>query len=154
MIGTILLLAAFGALLLVVEFMVPGAVIGILGILALISAVVLSFLHYGVGGGLVAAVCVSVTVAAFVTLWMKYFHRTYFGRILTLNSEVPTTDVNADKVDLVGKTGIAHSDLRPVGKAIIEGEKFDVVANLGLIEKGTQIEILSVDGLRIVVRAL
>ncbi len=154
MFGTILFLAAIGAVLLVVEFVVPGGVIGILGIIALISAVVISFIHYGVGGGLIAAVCVTVVVVAFVALWMKYFHRTYFGRKLTLSSEIPATDVNADKLGLIGKSGVAQSDLRPSGKAIVEGEKIDVVAESGLIEKGQAIEVLSVDGVRIIVRAI
>ncbi len=153
MTGTILLLAAIGAVLLVVEFVVPGGVIGILGVAALVTAVVLSFVHYGAGGGLIAAALVSVAVAAFVVLWMKYFHRTYFGRKLTLRAEIPPTDVNEDKRRFIGMTGVAQSDLRPSGKALIDGIKIDVVAEVGLIEKGKPIRVLSVDGVRIVVRA-
>ena len=53
---------------------------------------------------------------------------------------------------LTGKTGEAESDLHPSGWAKIDNQKFFVISEGEFLEKGTLIEVLSVDGNRIVVR--
>ena len=44
---------------------------------------------------------------------------------------------------LVGKTGVAATDLRPSGKVIIEDENYDARASEGYIEKGKNIKVFS-----------
>lgn len=52
----------------------------------------------------------------------------------------------------VGKRGKALTDLHPVGKAEVEGEQLDVVAEEGFIPKGSTVEIVRDEGYRKVVR--
>ena len=54
----------------------------------------------------------------------------------------------------VGARGVARTTLRPAGKAMIEGRRFDVVAEGDLIEQGSAVEVLVVEGNRVVVRAI
>jgi len=42
--------------------------------------------------------------------------------------------------------------LRPAGVAEIEGQRLDVVSEGGMIEPGASIQVIGVDGTRIVVR--
>ncbi len=54
---------------------------------------------------------------------------------------------------LLGHQGIAHTVLRPSGTAIIEGNRLDVVAESGMIEKGSAITVVAIEGTRIIVRS-
>ena len=56
--------------------------------------------------------------------------------------------------DLVGKRGVAESDLRPVGRAKIDGERHEVLAQVAMVEEGTPIEVMSVVGTEIMVRPI
>ena len=53
--------------------------------------------------------------------------------------------------NLVGKTGVAFTTLRPGGTALIDGQKVDVVAFGGFIEKDARVKVLSVEGVKVVV---
>jgi membrane-bound serine protease (ClpP class) len=86
--------------------------------------------------------------ASFVML--RYMPRTRFGRQLVLDTGL-ATEPEADRRWL-GKRGHASSPLRPAGIAEIEGERVDVVSEGELIEPGDEIEVMRVDGNRIVVR--
>lgn len=53
---------------------------------------------------------------------------------------------------LVSQTGILTTDLRPSGKAEINGKSYQVVAESGFINSGAEIEVIDVEGVRILVR--
>jgi membrane-bound serine protease (ClpP class) len=53
---------------------------------------------------------------------------------------------------LMGRTGVALSDLRPAGVARIDGERIDVVTEGGWIAAGEPVEVLSDEGYRRLVR--
>jgi membrane-bound serine protease (ClpP class) len=54
--------------------------------------------------------------------------------------------------DLVGKTGIAKSTLRPTGTAIIDGELVDVITLGEFLQAGTKIIVTRVEGVRVIVK--
>jgi membrane-bound serine protease (ClpP class) len=54
--------------------------------------------------------------------------------------------------ELVGKTGRTLTLLRPAGRAEIDGEPVDVVAEGAYIPKGTTVEVTAVRGRRLVVK--
>ncbi|MBI1388484.1 MAG: hypothetical protein GC154_08550 [bacterium] len=53
---------------------------------------------------------------------------------------------------LVGLRGVARSALRPAGAAEIEGQRIDVVSEGGFIPVHTAVEVVKVEGRRVVVR--
>ena len=53
----------------------------------------------------------------------------------------------------VGLVGKAHTQLRPSGKADFGGQLVDVVTRGDLIEPGSAVRILAVEGARVVVAA-
>jgi membrane-bound serine protease (ClpP class) len=57
-----------------------------------------------------------------------------------------------DYTYLLGKNGIALTELRPAGTAIIEEGPFDVVSEGTYIKRGEDITVIMVNGSRIVVR--
>ncbi len=54
--------------------------------------------------------------------------------------------------NLVGRKGVAHTTLRPSGMAMFDGNKIDVVSEGGYIDKNQQVEVVRIEGRRIVVR--
>ena len=79
-----------------------------------------------------------------------------YGRSLVLDTglEARAGYASAPETDLrwAGKRGTAASPLRPAGIALIEGERVDVVSQGEYIAADAPIEVVRVDGNRIVVR--
>jgi membrane-bound serine protease (ClpP class) len=154
-----LLLALGGVALLALEFFViPGfGVAGILGILALLAALVMSVVGSGATPEffMLAAgrILISLLVAVLASfLLLRFMRRTPFGRWLILDTGLGT-EPESD-LRWLGKRGRTTSPLRPAGIADIEGARVDVVSEGELIEPGTPIEVMRVDGNRIVVRQI
>ena len=158
-----LLLVLGGAALLALEvFVIPGfGLAGALGILALLAALVLSMLGPGntpqyllLTAGRVVLAMLFALIASLVLL--RFLPSLPFGRRLILRTELDSTRgyASAPRSDaqLLGKRGRATSPLRPAGIAEFEGHRVDVVSDGELIDAGAFIEVIRVDGNRIVVR--
>ena len=57
-----------------------------------------------------------------------------------------------ERQDLLGKTGVAQTVLRPSGRALIDGELVDVITEGEFYEPGTAVRVVAVTGGRTVVR--
>ena len=158
-----LLLALLGVFLFALElFVIPGfGIVGILGLLALLGALVMSTLGAGSHSGFVLWAVVrmgfSVALAIVLTaLFLKFLPKLPIGRKLILSTALDTSDgfSSAPPSDYqwLGRTGLAHSTLRPAGIADFQGHRVDVVSDGEFIDAGTPIRVLHVDGNRIVVQ--
>jgi membrane-bound serine protease (ClpP class) len=137
-----------GYLLLALEvFVVPGVgVPGVTGALCLIVACVLAWRYFGVvgGGGLILGVLVLSTVLG------ALLPRTPLGRWVVLRKNLQAARVETVGVK-VGDQGYAESDLRPAGIARFDDRRESVVTRGDFIQSGTYIEVVEVEGSRIVV---
>ena len=59
----------------------------------------------------------------------------------------------ADYAHLVGVRGVAHTDLRPGGKAEVDHQLLDVIVESEPIDRGTPIVVVEAHGGRVVVRS-
>lgn len=160
-----LLLALAGVVLLALEFLViPGfGIAGILGILALLGALVMSVLGTGAtpeyfmfaAGRIVFSLLLALLASFFL---LRFMPRTRLGRqfILDTGLGAGSASGSAPETDLrwLGKRGRTSSPLRPAGIAEIEGTRVDVVSEGDLIAPGTPVEVTRVDGNRVVVRQI
>ena len=55
--------------------------------------------------------------------------------------------------ELLGRSGVTYSSLRPAGKAQLGDRLIDVVSEGDYVDPGTPIEVVAVEGNKIVVRA-
>lgn len=144
---------AIGLLLLGLEIIVPGGILGFFGGLSLLGAIAVGFVAFGPQGGGLAAVAVVLLSAALLGAWLKLLPRTKMGKVLTLSSDGSAFKaVKSDARALVGKEGVALTNLHLAGIAQIDGKRIDVVAESSFIDAGSTIRVVKVEGNRIVVR--
>ncbi|MGG3469376.1 NfeD family protein [Neobacillus pocheonensis] len=153
--GTLALFVA-GILLIFLEFFLPGAISGTLGLAALILSLFLA-------GEDAMQMGVSILIAIFISIVIFFLMIKVFGKKLILFSKMVLTESarkedgyvsNINRTDLLGKEGIALTTLRPAGTAIIQNERIDVVSEGGYIEQNASIKVIKVEGARIVVREI
>lgn len=159
----VLVLLGLGLTLLAAElFIVPGfGVTGVLGIGAILGGLTLTLL----GGGATyeailwatfRVVGSTLAAAAMALVAVRYLPRLPMGRRLILETALPAragfaSPPKADRAWL-GKRGVAASTLRPAGIAQLSETRVDVVTEGEYVEVGDPIEVIRVDGNRIVVR--
>ena len=147
----VVILLVMGAVLLLLETILPGLVAGIAGIGCLIGAVAIGYTEFSTATGnmLLAGVLAGLIVGFGV--WAKYFPDSRVARAFISKGEVG--NVAAEKPELLDQTGTAFTVLRPSGTAVINGKRVDVVTEGPFIERGTPIKVVATEGLRVVVRA-
>lgn len=158
-----MLLVGGGILLLLVElFVIPGTgLAGIVGGGALFTGIVMSFLGRFPAPvdvlnavGLVALSLLVVAALAYGLLRYLPHSRRLAGIFLKDATTRELGYLSAERrEELVGKHGVALTDLRPSGTALVDDERIDVVTEGPWIEEGTPIRILRSEGYRHVVRA-
>jgi len=148
----IITLLILGAVLMFLETLLPGLIAGISGFVCLVAAVVLGYQTYGYQTGTFILAGVIVGLMAGVWCWLKFFPDSRMAKKFISRGAVG--DLGVDKPELLNQTGEALTQLRPSGNANINGQRVDVVAESGLIERGAKVRVVAVEGARIVVRAV
>lgn len=148
------LLFAGGVILILLELVLPGGILGIFGFGAVLASFFMSaasFVHIGIS--LLIAFTISILACM---VMIKVFDRKmkFFKKfILTDSTNTESGYVsNQNRTELIGVKGYAMTDLRPSGTVLIEDERIDVVTEGGYIAKDTPVKIIKVEGSRIVVR--
>ncbi len=152
-----MLLIGLGVALLIVEILVlPGfGIAGVLGLAALVIAIVRVFPNdyawaYVLGYG---TFFVGAILVAFFWLLPNSRLTKTFALSTRLGTPSTQTQVAGNNYEtLLGQQGVASSDLRPAGIAKIGQERLDVVSEGEFISNGSPIEVLRVEGTKIVVR--
>lgn len=147
----LIILLATGSLLIGAEIFIPGAIAGTFGALALAGAVIVAF-GISTACGFYVAVGVVVLSGITVVLWIKLFPRSSIGKSMTLSEDGKSFKAADRRASLLDKAGVAQSDLRPAGFALIDGQRVDVVCEGGLVSQGQPVKVVRIDGNRIVVR--
>lgn len=145
-------LLACGLFLIGIEIFVPGGILGMCGAAALIGAAVIGFTIFPPWAGWLSLLAILALAGLAVFIWMRFLPNSPIGRALSLSQGIDKKDQD-DSPWKPGMTGTATSELRPAGKAVIEGKRADVIAENGtFIDHDTAIEIVRVSGNRIYVK--
>jgi membrane-bound serine protease (ClpP class) len=146
----VLTLLVAGALLLVAESVLPGLIAGIAGCCCLVIGVIEGYLKFGARTGNLILVAVLAGLAVGFWLWVKYFPESRLAKMF-ISSQV-SGEIGTERPELLERTGTALTPLRPAGTAVIDGKRVDVVTEGQMIERGTPVRVVAVEGLRVVVR--
>ncbi|HEY5940254.1 MAG TPA: NfeD family protein [Gemmatimonadales bacterium] len=158
------LLLGLGAIALAVEiFILPGfGVAGVLGALAIVASMVLAMMGARPTSGDVAQALAVLGASIFITLavifaWLRHLPNSGRFRGLLLQGAVHKSQgfVSApNRGDLIGRDGVAVTDLRPSGTAKVGDERIDVVTEGEYVPQGSRVQVVQSDGYRHIVRAV
>lgn len=140
-IGIVLLIAGF--VLVGTEMVLPGfGAPGISGGICLVLGIVLT--ADTIEEGLTLTVIVIIILAVMLTLILTLFHSRKIKSPIVLEEEMKAEHgylSSSDLEYLVGKEGVASTDLRPAGKCNIDGVEFDVRSEGKFIKKDSKVRI-------------
>ena len=137
-----------GLLAMMLELFIPGAVIGMLGFLALAGSVIYAFLNGYYVTGVILTLLALVSLPVFFFMW-----KNVVGRFFALKTDESGFKPSAAIDDsLLGQEGETVSALRPSGIALVNDRRLDVVTRGEMLGKGERIKVIDVTGNRIVVK--
>lgn len=154
MLASIAILTLFGILLIMLETFLPGWVAGILGTVAIFAAIWLALMSEELVGwtsnqrvGL--ALAIVVFAMAVLIIWLRWFAVKFFRRALTLTTSIETPPALGAAP---GTQGVALTELRPLGRAEIDGQRYEVRCQNGLAAAGTRVEVIAAEPGNLLVR--
>lgn len=149
-----------GLILVAVEiFAIPGfGVAGVSGILLVITGLTLAMVdnivfdfELNIAFVEVMKKFVIVVTSMFVSLVLSLYlgkqlftNKAFAGLALNKNLEREDGSLGVDSktAEIIGKTGIAETILRPAGKILIDDEIYDAVSEYGYINKGEAVKVI------------
>lgn len=126
-----------------------------LGLAGMILSVALAAPNFY--AGLYAVIGVILGGALSFTFLKVFKRRNMWSKIALkdrLTKDAGYTSLNVEYEKLVGKNGVTITDLRPVGTVMIEEKDYSAISNAQWIKKGTKVQVIQVDGTRILVKEL
>lgn len=153
-IGILLLIAGF--ILVGTEMVLPGfGAPGIIGAICLVGGIFCT--SDSIEKGLTTTICVVVILVIMFTLILAFFHMKKVKPPIILQEELKAEKgylSTSDLEYLIGKEGVAVTDLRPAGKCNIEGIEFDVRSEGRYIAKGSKVRISRIQGNTLIIKEL
>jgi membrane-bound serine protease (ClpP class) len=141
-----------GALMIFLEFFVPGMVIGALGIVLVAASVVffamqttstLYLLLY------VAAVVIFLIAVFKLAVWRIRSSKSFFA-----TEDQAGTRAGGYDAKLIHCLGVAETDLRPAGWVTIQGQTLQAMSQGDFIAKGTSVVVTGGEGSEIIVKPI
>ncbi len=144
-------------------------------IFCLVEVFMPGFGFFGIGGGVCIVVGIILRLVTGGNGWMLLYMILIFTVILTAMALIMSKVMKKGKLSksamfnvdssvsegitegtknfayLLDKVGTTQTVLRPVGKAVFDGEVVDVVARDGFISQNIQVKVIAVEGQRVVV---
>ncbi|MEK5232584.1 nodulation protein NfeD [Lysinibacillus sp. FSL K6-0232] len=149
-----LLLFIIGLALIIAEFFVPGGIVGILGGVLILLSLILAGANMM---QMVIAILIALVIAMIgMVILMKFFGKKLHVLNKLVLMDATTTEEgyvsNVNRTELLGKVGKTLTPLRPAGTMVFGSERIDVVSEGGYIDANKHVEVIKVEGSRIVVR--
>ncbi|MDO4306144.1 MAG: NfeD family protein [Eubacteriales bacterium] len=150
--GILLLIAGF--ILAGIEMVLPGfSIPGISAIICLVAGVFL--LADSIMEGVFITVVILALMGILMALVLWLLSKGRFRSPIILEEEQKKSEgylSSSDLKYLLGKKGVAKTDLRPTGVGEIDGINFDVISEGNYISKDTGITIIKVEGSKLIVK--
>lgn len=145
----IILLIILGFILVLFEiFLLPGFIVGIMGIALMIIGIVMAYSYGATVGNYVLLGTVFGTA---LLTYLAFKNNTW--RKVTLHSSIKgKVNTLEEKLINVGDRGVAVSRLAPMGKALIQNNIFEVQSLEGYINENSEIVVVKIESNKILVK--
>lgn len=151
-IGTILILLA-GLLLIYFEFYLPGGIMGLTGGVLLFSNIIYvatksdSMIHlFAIIAATIAGLIIIVKLA------LNRIKKAKPGDSIYHDDDQEGYCASAYDKDIIGKEGVAMSNLSPSGYVVIEDKKIQALSQVGFIKKGEKIIAIGGQGSHVIIK--
>lgn len=138
------LLVFLGLFLILVEFYLPGAIMGILGGISILTGVILfasqnssliAIVLFVIGSALAVGILIRFAIWRIVHAKPQY-------SIYSNDNQAGYQASSFDK-EAIGKMGIVSADLKPGGYILIDGQQHAAISLGGYIAKGEKVTVVS-----------
>lgn len=145
-----------GLILIVLEWFVPGGILGIIGSISIVASLFIAGYDF-TQMSISILIALIVAIITFVIFYRSVgLNRGLFKKLI-LQDRTTTEEgyiSTKDRTDLIGKEGKSITPLRPAGTILVDDERIDVVTEGSFIEANKPVKIIFVEGMRIVVREI
>ena len=148
-----LILFIAGIILILAEFFLPGAIMGILGFLLIVASTVMGVTRFP-EYALFIVVGEVLGLVGGILFGLFLITKTKLQDALVLSHTLSAEDGYSGPAQdpaLVGKVGVAHTALRPAGTVMLNDERIDAVSDGTFIDMGAEVRVIQVEGYRVVV---
>jgi len=155
----ILVCLVVGLGLIVLEAFMPGfGLPGIAGVILHVVAVVFTWINHGPVAALGMTIILLSIIAIAISVSLRSAANGKLSRSKIVLSDTESNEAgyrsSEDMQVFLGKEGVATTVLRPTGMAEFDDVKLNVVSDGEYIQAGTKVQIVRVEGSRILVRAI
>jgi membrane-bound ClpP family serine protease len=149
----IILLFAIGIILLLVEVVVPGGILGSIGALMIFAGCAVAFIRLGTSGGMITVAVALAVAATALYIEFRVLPRTKIGRRAFLKSEIEGVSAayGNDARDLIGQSAVALTMLSPSGYITIDGQRYEAFCQSGQVPAGASLKVTGSDNFRLIV---
>lgn len=149
----IIVLFAIGIVLLALEVVVPGAVLGILGGIIMAIGCGAAFVTYGTQGGAFAIISAIILVALTICIELLWLPKSRLAKHITMNTTVDGVSQPplAESSDVVGREAIAETALAPSGYVRVGDRRLEAFSDSGFIRAGEKLLVIGLDNFRVIV---
>ncbi|RKU31409.1 hypothetical protein C6497_02635 [Candidatus Poribacteria bacterium] len=154
------ILIALGILLIFIEILIlPGfGAAGIPGIIIFCVGVGLIWSKAGLTTAAIYTCLSLIFVIPISIIGLSLIRDSAIGKTFILNAAERSDEgyhaAREELTNLIGKSGKSVTPLRPAGVALINGQRIDIVTQGEFVEPETEIEVIHVEGSRVIVRSL
>lgn len=141
-----------GFFLVVLEFFLPGGVMGIAGGAVLLASIIFFGLQ---SGSFLWALLYTLVILAVLIMMIRFtLKRIKKGKVKGIFLSTAQEGYVASEYakELIGKQGEALSDLKPSGHILVEGKRYQAVSKVGYLHKGTHIIVTGGEGAHLTVK--
>lgn len=160
------LLFVLGLIFIVFEiFVVPGfGIPGILGILFVLAAMVLAMvgnvrfnfedvpLREAFRAVMTVLGGMGMSLVLIIYLSSRIGKRGFLRNVALNTDQEGYVSVSMEPASLVGRIGVAATDLRPSGRVYLEGEYYDANSLKGFVDKGDEVQVIRYESFQLYVR--
>ncbi|QQY07562.1 MAG: NfeD family protein [Candidatus Xiphinematobacter sp.] len=148
---TVLVFTLIGFSLLSAEVLFSSMILGVLGLVALLTAMVLGYTEYGPVWGSWIFSGVGMLCSMGFLLWLRVIAHSPLGKCISNRESLSSPLTSSPR--MIGVRGVALSALRPTGVAFVEGKRRDVISDGSFIAAGSSITVIAENGQKLIVQA-
>lgn len=148
------ILLLLGLLLIFLEFYLPGMVLGLMGALFIVASLLLFAMQASPLETLFFFFLTGLSIAGVVLLALRRIRRTAKEGTIYLESDQAGYVASSYDEAMVGKEGVALTDLKPAGHARILGRQYQVSSQSGYLVEGTKVKVIGGIGAILIVKPL